>query len=77
MYVEVPGNQAGEVHVGEGVGWVDRLGRPREGAGVDIRESETGGSGVEAAGRGINVEVKDLCGRRGAYRKNGVKGQKT
>ena len=48
-----------------------------EGAGVDIRESKSGGCGVEAAGGGINVEVKNLSRRGGAHRKNGVKGQKT
>ena len=61
MYVEVSGNQVGEVSVGEGVGWVDRFGGPREGAGVDVREPECSGSGVEAAGGGVNVKVEDLC----------------
>ena len=60
-YVEVSGGQAGEVNVGEGVGGVDRLGGLWEGAGVAIRESKLGGAGAEAAGGGINIEVKNLC----------------
>ena len=67
MYVEVSGNQAGEVNVGEGVGWVDRLRGPREGAGVDIRKSKFGGSGVVATGRGIDVEVTQLLGGQDPY----------
>ena len=61
VYVKVPGNQAGEVNIREGGGGVNRLGGPREGAGVDICESKLGGAGVEAAGGGINIKVKNLC----------------
>ena len=63
VYVEVPGSQAEEINVGEGVGGVNRFHRPRKRAGVDIGESELGGAGAETAGRGVNVEVKNI--RRG------------
>ena len=55
VYVEVPGSQAGEVNVREGVGGVDRFRRPGKRARVNIGKSKLGGAGTEAAGRGINV----------------------
>ena len=59
VYIEVPGSQAGEINIGEGVGGVDLFGSPRQRAGVNIGESELGGADVETAGRGINVKVKN------------------
>ena len=58
--VKVPGNQAGEVNVRESVEGFNRFGGSREGAGADIRESKLSGIGAKAAGRGINIEVKNL-----------------
>ena len=74
VYVEVPGSQAGEVDVGEGVGGADRFCRPRERAGVNVGESKLGGVGAETASRGVNIKVKNI--RRGgrAHRENSVKG---
>ena len=60
VYVKVPGNQVGESNVREGLGWVNRLGGPREGARVDVSEPEFGGAGAKAAGWGINIKVEDL-----------------
>ena len=54
VYVKVPGSQAGDVNVGEGIGGVDRFGGPREGARVNIGDPKFGGASAEAAGRGIN-----------------------
>ena len=59
--VKVSGNQAGEINVREGVGGANRFGGPWEGVGVDIRESKLGGAGAEAAGRGVNIKVENLC----------------
>ena len=64
VYVKVPGGQAGEINVGEGVGGVDRSCGPGEGARVDISESESGGAGAKATGRGINIKVENIR-RRG------------
>ena len=61
VYVEMPGDQAGEGNVREGVGRVDRFRGRREGAGVNIGESEFDGTSAKAAGRGVNVEVEDIC----------------
>ena len=58
--VKVPGNQAGEVNVWESVGGFNRFGGPRKGAGVDIFKSKLSGVGAKAAGRGVNIEVKNL-----------------
>ena len=77
LYVEVPGNQAGEVNVREGVGRAHRLGGPGEGTGVDVCESKLSGSGVKTTCWGINIEVKDLCRTRRNYLEDGVKRQKT
>ena len=63
MYLEVSGSQAGEIKVRKGVGGVDRFGGPREGARVNIGESEIGRTGAETTGRGINIQMKNL--RRG------------
>ena len=63
VYVKIPGSQGMEIKVGEGIGGVDRLRRPREGARVNVGESELGGAGAETAGRGINVKVEHI--RRG------------
>ena len=77
VYVEVPGNQAGEGNVREGFGRGNRLAGPREGTRVDIGEPKFGGAGAEASRRGINIEVKDLHRKKRTYREDGVKGQKT
>ena len=61
--VEIPGSQAGDGNIGKGIGGVDRLCRPSKRARVNIGESEIGGAGAEATGRGINVKVKNI--RRG------------
>ena len=61
VYVKVPGDQAGEVNITEGIGRANRFGRPGEGAGVDICQSEFGGAGAEAAVGGVNIEVNSLC----------------
>ena len=58
--VEVPGDQAGEVNIWESSGGFNRFGGPRKGAGVDICKSKLTGVGAKAAGRGINVEVKNF-----------------
>ena len=55
VYVKVPGSQAGEGDIGDGIGGVDRFCRSWKRAGVDIGECELGGAGAEASGRGINV----------------------
>ena len=60
VYVEVPGSQAGEINVGEGVGGVGRFGGPGEGARVNIGKLELGGAGAKAAGRGIKVKVENI-----------------
>ena len=72
VYVNVPGSQAGEVNVRKVVGGVNRFGGPREGAGLDLRESKLGGAGAEAAGGGINIKVKNLCRGGWVYWKYGV-----
>ena len=64
VYVKVPGSQAGEINVREGVGGVDRFGGPGEGARVNIGKPKLGGASAEAAGRGINIKVKKIR-RRG------------
>ena len=73
MYVEVPNNQAGEVNVGEGVGGVNRFGGPGEGARVNIGKPKLGGAGAKAAGRGVDVKVKNIRRRRSPYRKHSAK----
>ena len=74
VFDKVPSSQAGEVNVREGVGGVNRLGGPREGAAVDVRESKLGGAGAEAAGGGINIKVKNLYRGGQVYWKYGVEG---
>ena len=61
VYVKVPGSKAGEGNVREGIGGIDQLCGPRKGVRVNIGESEFGGAGAETAGRGINIEVEDIC----------------
>ena len=60
VYVKVPGNQAGEGNVREGIRGVDQLSGPREGARVNIGESKLGGAGTIPPGRGISVKVENL-----------------
>ena len=64
VYVKVPGSQAGEINVGEGVEGVDRLDGPGEGASVNIGKSEFGGAGAKASGRVINIKMKMIRRRR-------------
>ena len=63
VYVKVPGDQAGEVNVGEGIEGADRFGGPGEGTRVNIRKPKFGGAGAEAASGGKNIKVEDICRR--------------
>ena len=67
----------GEGNVREGFRGADRFRGPRKGAGVIIGKSELGGVGAKATGRGINIEVENICRRGRAHWKYSVEGQKT